>query len=483
MIFSTKFLCRTLFFTLFISFVATEINAQVNKCPSCWVTIDRHRLVTNVNVSANVHSYGEWLPPDYDPASSKKHPLIIHLHGNGAVAPGNMGDNTYFLCMAICDGLPMRMEDSNQYNGTVPVERYHTVNGQTYTYIALTFNYEGGAGTADIVGMINYAIATYPKVDRSRIYLAGLSRGSSMIMDYMSSSLANARRIAAVVPIAGCSGANSSGVNNIVNGRVHYWGLTAVEDNVCSPYNTMSWGQNIIAASPQGNSYGKYTITPVYNAGFNHDIARVWESDWKENGLTILQWMLQYTSVAGGSLPATLGQYEVFSKNKQVQVEWTSTLESNADYFMIERAGADMQFKEIGRVAAAGNSTSPKKYTFSDLEPLKGNSFYRLGLMNRDGTAEYYDIKKISAKQFGIALTISPVPVQKNLQLTFELEQSQRLNFVIRDVNGRSVGNWSANFSSGYGNFPINTSAMAPGVYYLQIQGEHFTETKKFIKQ
>lgn len=483
MIFSTKQLCRLFVFTFFISFVSSEIAAQTSPC-GCWVPIDRHRLVMNVNVSPNVHAYGEWLPPDYNPGSSKKHPLIIHLHGNGAVAAPNVGNDPYYLCMALCDGLPMRMEDSNQYNGAIPVDRYHTVNGTTYTYIVLTYNYEAGANWQDVQAMINYSIANYPKVDRSRIYLAGLSRGSGLITDYMSSSLANARRVAAVVPFATCTGPNANGASNMAYAPARYWGIAPVSDNVCggSASQSLGWANGINAANPS-NPMGKATITPVYNSGFSHDIARVWDSDWKENGLTVLQWMLQYTSAAGGALPATLGKYDVYLRDKKVNVDWTTTVESNTNYFSIERAGADMQFKEIGRINAAGNSTISKTYAFSDLQPLKGNSFYRLALMNRDGVAEYYDTKKISARQFGIALSISPVPVQKTLQLSFDLEQAQRLSITVRDVNGRSMGSWNVGFNSGYNNFPINTEALSPGVYYLITQGDSFSETKKFIKQ
>lgn len=466
-----KFICVT----SFVVGSLQELNAQVNQCPSCWVPIYRHRLVANVNISTNVNGYAELLPKDYNPNSTKKHPIIINMHGRGGAGPG---DDPYWLCLAICEGLPLKIEDTL-------VNDFETVNGQTYSFIVLTPQYsEPNGNWTDLLGMINYAVANYPKADKSRIYLTGNSKGSSIILDYMSSSSANAKRIAAITPLATCNSSNSNGVNNIVSNGVRYWGLTSVQDNVCTPNNTIGWANAIIAASPQGNPFGRLTVTPVYNPSFNHDIIKVWESSWTENGKTILEWMLQFTSSAAGSLPATLGNYEVILKDKQVITRWTTTLESNTDYFIIERAGPDQRFKEIGRVKASGNSSNPINYSFTDnTEVVKGTSLYRLVLVNLDGVKEYYDIKKIVGKQFGATISISPVPASKSLQLAFELEKAQRLNFIIRDINGKTIQSWAGNFSSGYLNMPISIEGFTSGIYYFVIQGENFSETKKFIKQ
>ncbi|MBC7849235.1 MAG: hypothetical protein H7Y31_05845, partial [Chitinophagaceae bacterium] len=429
---------------LFLALLPQSTDAQTNQCPTCWVPIARHRLVTNVNISANIHGYGELLPKNYNPNSTQKHPLIINMHGRGGAGPGN---DPYWICLAVCEGLPLKIEQG-------VVNDFETVNGQPVSYIVLTPNYQlPNANWNDIVNMLNYALANYPKVDRNKVYLTGNSQGSSMIMDLMSSSATNARRFAAVVPLATCNSQTSSGINNMISNNVHYWGLTAVQDWTCNPANTISWGNAMVNNAPH---LGRLTVTPVYNPNFNHDIARVWESSWTDNGTTIVRWMLQYSSAAGGALPATLGEYDISLRNQQVVANWTTTLESNTDYFIIERAGADQQFKEIGRVQAAGNSSETNKYVFTDNVLLKGTSYYRVVLVNLDGVKEVYELRKITNKDFKTAIAVSPIPATTTIQLAFELETSQRLNFFIKDINGRTLNTWSANFSSGYASLPIN---------------------------
>ncbi|MBC7850962.1 MAG: T9SS type A sorting domain-containing protein [Chitinophagaceae bacterium] len=57
------------------------------------------------------------------------------------------------------------------------------------------------------------------------------------------------------------------------------------------------------------------------------------------------------------------------------------------------------------------------------------------------------------------------------------------MNFLIKDINGRTLKTWSANFSSGYASLPINIQGFNAGVYFMVVQGTDFTDTKKFVKQ
>lgn len=480
MIFSTKkMVFRTLSSFSFLLLAASAVNAQC----SCWgvYPLVKQRLVPNVYISPQVNGYTEVLPPGYNPNGNTRYPLIINVPGRGAAGFGTEPE----LCAAACEGLGFKLEQ------TVPTGsgdfRFLTTvthNGQSYSYIILTLQYKWGdqQSAADVDAMINFALANY-KVDPARVYLTGLSAGANMVVNYMGTSVQNARKVAAVISVGLCMGANEAAARNMGTNNIRYWGLVGANDQQCGWGNTSNQANRVNAYSPPGNPMGKYT----YFVGPNGDGHIIWpdvqDKDYRVDGKNFSEWFIQFSSAAGGSLPATLDAYNIFSKNNQVLAEWTTTVESNTDYFAVERAGADLQFREIGRVAAAGNSTTRVSYSFADVQPIKGISYYRIALMNKDGVKEYYETKKITNKLNGTLITISPVPVNKSLQLTLDLDQAQKVNILMRDVNGKTISSWSSNFNAGYGNFPINTSALTPGLYYLQIQGEHFSETKKFIKQ
>ncbi len=469
-----KFICVTLFIVCSLQ----ELNAQVNQCPSCWHDVVRQKIIYNQTIpSTSIRGYVEFLPNGYNPNGTQKHPLLIHLAGASQLGSGNTAEE---VCNVACVGAASKIEQ-NRFPETV------IYNGVSYSFIVLSPQYNGGTSGDDLAAFINYAIGKY-KIDPSRVYLTGFSAGGSFVTGYMSSSPANAKKIAAILPVAMCTSSNPAGANNIANQRVRFWGIHCVSDQTCGSNNTVNWATEINKVTPS-TPMATANLTPVYNIDFFHDIfSTVYDIRWKTLPDNVFQkhiteWMIQYTSSAAGNLPATISKYDVLLKNKQVFVDWTTNLESNTDFFTIERAGRDMQFKQIGKLPAAGNSSNPISYSFFDPAPLKGTSFYRVVLMNKDGVPDIYEIKRIINREFGMSFSLSPVPSRKSVLLSFEIEESQKLNFSIRDINGRQLRVWSANFSSGAANIPINIEALAPGIYYLAIQGTQFNESQKFIKQ
>ncbi|MBC7850961.1 MAG: T9SS type A sorting domain-containing protein [Chitinophagaceae bacterium] len=470
---------KQLYLFLFL-FVAVSTQAQpVNQCPNCWREIFRSRMVYNQNITSGIRGYVEFLPNNYNPNGTKKYPVIINFHGRDAQGDGN---SQQAVCRAACEGIGLKLEYFRFPEAVV-------VNGTNYEFIILTPQYDWSTTSTSISDFIDYALNKY-KADPARVYMTGLSLGANQLMNYMSSSSANARKVAAVVSLAGCDWANQNGANNFGSNSIRYWGIHAIEDATCAVGATVSWATEINRYSPPGNPMGMANLTPTYNPGFPHDIfSTIYDLNWKTLPDNVYQkhiteWMAQYSRPGAGALPATLGAYSVLLKGKQVSVEWTTTLESNTDYFFIERAGSDMQFKQIGgKITAAGNSSAALKYSFSDPSPLKGTSFYRVVLMNKDGMPDIYEIKKITNRENGLSLSVSPVPATTRLQLSIELDESQPLNFAIRDINGRTVKAWGANFTSGTASLPISIESFSPGVYYLVVQGTRFNETRKFVKQ
>jgi hypothetical protein len=207
----------------------------------------------------------------------------------------------------------------------------------------------------------------------------------------------------------------------------------------------------------------------------------VYDSAWKENNQNIYQWMIQFSQPT--ALPVQITKFQVASGNKQALVEWTSSNESESKEYIIERSPDAVNFYEIGRVKAAGQSNQVKEYRFIDMLPLAGNSFYRLSIVSRDGSRQYEGIRKLTNNTAGIHVLVMPVPVKHGMQVMFSIKSAQKILFNISDAQGRKLEAWSANFSAGMVSMPVRTDKLGYGVYYLSIYCNEFTETKKFVKQ
>jgi hypothetical protein len=91
----------------------------------------------------------------------------------------------------------------------------------------------------------------------------------------------------------------------------------------------------------------------------------------------------------GASLPITLIYFRAHLAEAQVELRWATATELNNNYFTVERSLDARSFEEIIRLPGAGNSTAMLHYTYTDHQPLKGTSYYRLRQTDYDGQSSF----------------------------------------------------------------------------------------------
>lgn len=114
-----------------------------------------------------------------------------------------------------------------------------------------------------------------------------------------------------------------------------------------------------------------------------------------------------------GGLPIELLYFNVsIPKNEnQTLIEWATEEEFDFDHFEIQRANKDLEFSTILEEPGAGyNTSSVKKYTAYDENPLVGIGYYRLKAVDIDGTVEYFKVKSVNYNG-NRKLLVSPNPV------------------------------------------------------------------------
>lgn len=114
-------------------------------------------------------------------------------------------------------------------------------------------------------------------------------------------------------------------------------------------------------------------------------------------------------------LPVTLATFSVFKEGATAQLEWTTTEEVNAQQFEIQRSGDAKTWTAIARKMAAGESKTVVKYDFIDANPLGGSNYYRLKMIDNDGTFAYSRIQSVDFDASSIA-TAFPNPATEKLR-------------------------------------------------------------------
>ncbi len=87
-------------------------------------------------------------------------------------------------------------------------------------------------------------------------------------------------------------------------------------------------------------------------------------------------------------LPVELLAFEVEAGAEGVMVIWRTGSEAGARAFVVERGREADAFTTVGEIPADGHEAGPHDYRFFDPEPLEGLSYYRLRMIDDDGSDE-----------------------------------------------------------------------------------------------
>ena len=101
------------------------------------------------------------------------------------------------------------------------------------------------------------------------------------------------------------------------------------------------------------------------------------------------------TTNSATPLPIELTYFNAAPINRMVQLKWQTASERNNDYYTVECSANGTDWKTVGSISAAGNSTSELNYTLYDEEPTIGVSYYRLKQTDYDGQYTYSEIKAV----------------------------------------------------------------------------------------
>jgi len=197
------------------------------------------------------------------------------------------------------------------------------------------------------------------------------------------------------------------------------------------------------------------------------------------------------TSFSGGTAASGVGPSDpvpvsllLFNAQRSARVNllsWTTTQEINSGSFIVERSSDGSNFVPVGEVAAAGNSTININYSFTDNTPARGINFYRLKLVERNGSSKYSAVR--SVRNEGTAdIAVYPNPVRDRLMVNITSDRTDRATVTITDMNGKVLQVQNTAIAEGINYINISTAVMAKGTYVLKIQLKEDVVVRKVNK-
>jgi hypothetical protein len=197
---------------------------------------------------------------------------------------------------------------------------------------------------------------------------------------------------------------------------------------------------------------------------------------------------LGYNAFSSGKadvLPIELLAFEGKEAGNAVSLNWTTAVEINNDYFIVQRSIDGEYFEEVGQVMGAGNSYSPLNYTFTDAEPYWGVSYYRLVQVDLDGTEnEETPIAVQFTGDRNAQAKVYPNPVRQGQSLNIEVNvaSDQEVLVVLLDHFGREVySKVTLSEKDGMLQGIDASNSLAPGVYFIVASSNNEIYKQKLV--
>jgi hypothetical protein len=211
-------------------------------------------------------------------------------------------------------------------------------------------------------------------------------------------------------------------VNNFVSGSVQmYYNM----DDVVADKNTLAVAQD---------NGGSMWMNVAGNATAN------WVGSITSSTFNVFNSFFTLANPPGGGnpLPIQMSSFSALLQNKKVNVNWTTQTEVNNDFFTVERSADNVAFTPIGTVDGSGNSSETRNYAFTDNQPLKGVSYYRISQTDYDGRVSRTNAVAVNNK-VSLSFAIYPNPATSGrVKLRYE-DMSTNMNISVQDITGRVI--------------------------------------------
>jgi hypothetical protein len=193
------------------------------------------------------------------------------------------------------------------------------------------------------------------------------------------------------------------------------------------------------------------------------------------NGYTQLENYLN--SITSAALPLSLVSFTASRTPSSVKLAWTTAHEVNTKSFIVERSHDGIVFSATGTIAAR-NTSQANGYNFDDLSPLSDVNYYRLRMIDKDGSSTLSPVVKVNAYR-KMLLSVKPNPVSA-IVIISHYTAASIASLRIFSEDGTLVEN--IRVIPGTSQTSFSASHLKPGVYSIVFRNGDEELSTRFVK-
>lgn len=193
-------------------------------------------------------------------------------------------------------------------------------------------------------------------------------------------------------------------------------------------------------------------------------------------------------------LPVELTSFNSSVNGKTVNLNWKTATEINNYGFEVERIRNEelgiRNWKKVGFVTGAGNSNSPKEYSFTDKSVTSGKYLYRLKQLDNDGHYTYSKEVEVDLDTPTAFLLEQnyPNPFNPSTVIRYALPFESNVKLIVYNFIGEVVKELvSETVSAGYQEVSFGADKLSSGIYFYTLHAasldgkQNYQSVKKML--
>jgi hypothetical protein len=168
----------------------------------------------------------------------------------------------------------------------------------------------------------------------------------------------------------------------------------------------------------------------------------------------------------GTALPLKFEKFLGEVKKDHNLLTWSIATSNDVEKLVLQKSsnGADFTSLYEQHDLATG-----RDYNYADYKPFAGKNYYRLGVYNKDGSIQYSSIVLLNNDR-KVSVSVYPNPVKDRLNIAVStVENMKDVQVRLYNSIGQLVISKTASLTTGLNIVDLNMSALAPGIYQLQV--------------
>ncbi len=179
-------------------------------------------------------------------------------------------------------------------------------------------------------------------------------------------------------------------------------------------------------------------------------------------------------SSKASTLPTEIALFTATLNNTgtTVQVYWVTESELNCDFFTIQRSANGIDYSQLTEIAGAGTSNTQLNYTYNDMHPLTGISYYRLKYTDIGGEYHYGAIQSVNNEFTPPAnnINVYPIPASNCVYVDVNAYSLSTSQIVVVSITGKISKSITVDLKEGKNKIKIDINDLPNGIYFVNLQ-------------